>query len=158
MYVISINDQPSVTALSHWRYAMLVRDVLGTGPSRVIEIHADAFVTEALEKMHDERVGSLVVLDKGNLIGIVTERDYARKIVLKAMSAETTKISEIMTRDVLTVDVEQSIDSCLALMTENRIRHLPVVEGDAVVGVLSIRDLTAAVVDNMTSELARIDR
>lgn len=135
---------------------MLVKDLIGNGPARVIAIDKNSLVTEALEKMHDERVGSLVVLDDGLLIGIVTERDYAHKIVLKARSPETTKISEIMTAKVLTVDGDRSIDSCLALMTENKIRHLPVLDGDAVVGVLSIRDLTAAVVDSMTSELARI--
>jgi len=135
---------------------MLVKDLLGNGPARVIAISEDAFVTEALEKMHDERVGSLVVLDEGALVGIVTERDYAHKIVLKARSPESTKISEIMSSKVVTVDGDRSIDSCLALMTENRIRHLPVLEGGAVVGVLSIRDLTAAVVDSMTAELTQI--
>ena len=108
------------------------------------EVHSiapDATVYEALEKMAEKDVGALVVIDGANLLGVISERDYARKVILKDRSSKEMKVHEIMSAPAVTVSLSTAIDECMGRMTDNRCRHLPVVEGGTLVGVVSIGDL-----------------
>ena len=107
----------------------------------VLEIEADASVLDAVRRMVDANVGSLLVTDGGAIAGIVTERDYLRRVTLEGRTAEETPVREIMSSPLIVVTPETTIDECMALMTDRRIRHLPVVEGGDVVGVISIGDV-----------------
>jgi len=128
-------------------------DVWGIAPS--------ATVFEAIALMDQRRVGALVVLSGAELAGIISERDYARKVILKGRSSKETLVSDIMTKDVITVSLEESVETCLRIMTNNRIRHLPVVDADELVGLVSIGDLVrsiisaqAAVLDHLNNYIA----
>jgi CBS domain-containing protein len=104
-------------------------------------IGPDASVYQAIEMMSARQVGALIVTSGGRLLGIVSERDYARKVILKGHNSQDTRVREIMTTPVLYVTPEQSLDDCMRLMTSRRVRHLPVLEGDNVVGIISIGDV-----------------
>jgi CBS domain-containing protein len=104
-------------------------------------IGPDASVYQAIEMMSARQVGALIVTSGGRLLGIVSERDYARKVILNGRHSQETKVREIMTAPVLFVTPEQSLDDCMRLMTSRRVRHLPVLEGDNVVGIISIGDV-----------------
>jgi CBS domain-containing protein len=123
-----------------------VRHVLEVKGRQTWSIQPDASVYEALTLMADKEVGALLVLDGGKLIGIISERDYARKVILKGKSSLDTAVRDIMTPRVICVRPEQTIEECMALMTDKHVRHLPVVVGDDVVGVISIGDLVKAVI------------
>lgn len=110
------------------------------GPG-VWSISPDATVYEAIEQMAEKRIGALVVLREGRLEGIVSERDYARKVILKSKHSQETKVHEIMTAPVHSIGPDESIHECMRIMSTQRVRHLPVLDGDRVVGVVSIGDL-----------------
>jgi CBS domain-containing protein len=118
-----------------------VQTLLRNKGRAVWSISPDASVYQAVELMSDKQVGALVVLSGGRLDGIVSERDYARKVILKGRSSHETRVRDIMTAPVMYVTPTQSIDECMRLMTSRRVRHLPVLEGETVVGVLSMGDL-----------------
>jgi CBS domain-containing protein len=105
-------------------------------------------VFSALQLMANHKIGFLVVLDGNRLVGVMSERDYARKVVLQNKSSKDMPVSEVMTRDVVTVTSDHTIPQCMALMNTHGFRHLPVVEGEAVIGVLSIRDLLKATIEH----------
>jgi CBS domain-containing protein len=107
----------------------------------VLEIEADASVFEAVKRMVEANVGSLLVTDAGEITGIVTERDYLRRVTLEGRTDKETPVREIMTSPLIVVTPETPIDECMALMTDRRIRHVPVVDGGEVVGLISIGDL-----------------
>ena len=109
--------------------------------SQVQSVAPDVTVYEALEKMADKDIGALVVMDGTDLVGVLSERDYARKVILKDRSSKEIKVSEIMSSSVVTVNLKTTVDECMYCMTDKRCRHLPVVEGGAVIGIVSIGDL-----------------
>ena len=123
-----------------------IRQLLNQKGGKVCSIGPDATVFDAVAKMAQNDIGSLTVMDSEALIGIITERDYARNVVLKGKSSSTTAIWEIMDRRVITVRPEQSVEECMALMTEWHVRHLPVVEGEKVIGIVSIGDLVKSII------------
>lgn len=118
-----------------------VAQLLVLKPDGLITIRPDAPVLDALRLLADKGVGAVLVMDGARLLGIVTERDYARKVELKGKTANTTLVSEIMTREVVFVRPNQTNEDCMALMTGKHLRHLPVIEKDQVIGLLSIGDL-----------------
>lgn len=118
-----------------------LRQLLQAKPAGILSIAPDARVIDALKVMAEKNVGALLVMDSGRLIGIITERDYARKVILHGKSSLDTPVREIMTDKVLCVHPDQSVEECMGLMTDKRIRHLPVMDGDKLIGVLSIGDL-----------------
>jgi CBS domain-containing protein len=118
-----------------------VRQLLAGKETGVLSIAPDALVIDALKLMADKDVGALLVMQDGRLKGIFSERDYARKIVLRGKSSVNTPVSEIMSDKVIYVKPEQTLDECMALITRKRVRHLPVMEGETVLGVISIGDL-----------------
>jgi CBS domain-containing protein len=123
-----------------------VRDVLDQKGRGVYYIHPDATVLAALEMMAEHQIGALVVIDGGNLTGIITERDYARKIVLKGRTSPRTLVREIMATTVICTRLDQTVEECMAIMTAKAVRHLPVLEHTTVVGLVSIGDLVKSVI------------
>ena len=136
----------------------LVKHLLEAKPRVIHAIAPDQPVLEAIRMMADKHVGALLVMRADELVGIVSERDYARKVILKGKSSATTPVSEIMSAPVLSVAPGDSAHRCMRVMTEKRIRHLAVVEGGKVVGVLSIGDLVKAVIDEQAEELEQLQR
>lgn len=118
-----------------------VRSLLAHKDQTLWSISPDASVYEAIESMSEKHIGALVVLGEGHLAGIITERDYARKVILKGRQSRETQVREIMSAPVLFVTPDQTIAECMQLMTSRRVRHLPVVEGHRAIGMLSIGDL-----------------
>ena len=126
-----------------------VAEILRNKPNnRVHSVSPDDKVLTALQRMAEEGIGALLVMQDGKIAGIFTERDYARKVVLHGRFSGDTPVSEIMTRAVRFVHPSQSCEECMALMTENRLRHLPVLEGEEVVGLVSIGDLVKSVISH----------
>jgi len=118
-----------------------VREILEEKGSAVYRIDAGASVYEAVERMVDLNVGALLVMAEGEVAGIVTERDYLRRVTLQGRTDRETEVREIMSSPLVVVTLETTVEECMALMTDRRIRHLPVVEEDRVVGMISIGDL-----------------
>ena len=118
-----------------------VSEILGDKGGDVLRIHATASVFEAVQQMVEANVGSLLVTDGGDIAGIVTERDYQRRVTLEGRTDHDTAVGEIMTSPLVVVTPETAIDECMAVMTDRRIRHLPVVEGGEVGGIVSIGDV-----------------
>lgn len=118
-----------------------VAQLLKLKPAGAISIRPDVPVLDALKLLADKDLGAVLVMDGSRLVGIVSERDYARKVELKGKAANATRVSEIMTKEVIFVTPDQSNEECMALMTGKRLRHLPVIDNERVVGVLSIGDL-----------------
>jgi CBS domain-containing protein len=115
--------------------------------SHVETVDPDMTVFEALAIMADREIGSLVVMQGEKPIGLFTERDYARNIILKGRTSKLTKVDEIMTSRVIVVHLDQSIEECMAIMTDKRVRHLPVMQGNKMVGIISIGDLVKAIIE-----------
>lgn len=135
----------------------LVKHLLDSKGRHVISIAPDLSVFDAIKLMADQSVGSLIVMDDDKLCGIVTERDYARKVIIKGRASESTSVAEIMTTDVLTTSGLETVNRCMEMMTERRIRHLPVVEDDQVIGMISIGDLVQAIIAGQQEEIEQLE-
>ncbi len=125
----------------------LIKYILDSKGNDVWAIGSNDSVFEAIKMMAEKKVGALLVIDGKKLSGIVSERDYARKVILQGKSSEKTPVKDIMTANVISADPTQTVEECMELMTDHRIRHLPVLDGKKIVGVLSIGDLVKAIID-----------
>lgn len=135
---------------------MLVRDILKDKGTKVHSIAPDETVYQAIAKMDKLNIGALIVLDNQQLKGIISERDYRSKVILKGRSSKTTNVSEIMTSDVYYVSPTDSVETCMSIMTEKKIRHLPVMEGDDLAGVVSIGDLVKNKISQQKFEIKNL--
>lgn len=124
----------------------------------VWSIGPEASVYDAIAKMAQEEVGALVVLEGESLVGLMSERDYARKVVLQGRSSRDTKIKDIMTTRVAYARPDQSVEDCMAMMTEKRIRHLPVMDGDKLLGVISIGDLVKFIIEEQKHVIEQLEQ
>jgi CBS domain-containing protein len=118
-----------------------VHQLLESKGRTIVSVSPEAKVIDALRVMAEREIGAVLVVDNGRLVGVMSERDYARKVVLKGKSSQETHVREIMTERVIYVRPQQTVPECMALMTNKRVRHLPVLDGDQLVGVLSLGDL-----------------
>jgi CBS domain-containing protein len=134
-----------------------VKDILGTKGHDVWSTTPNATVYEALKAMAEKNVGALVVMDEDAVVGIVSERDYARKVILHGRSSKEIHVREIMSTEVYYVRPEQNIQECMALMTEKRVRHLPALKHDQLVGVISIGDVVKAVIADHESTIKHLE-
>jgi CBS domain-containing protein len=125
-----------------------VRHILDQKGRQVWSIHPGDTVYDAIKMMADKNVGALVVLDGGKIVGIVTERDYARNVFLKGRGSPQTLVGEIMVRDVVCVEADKSIEEGMAIMTAKRVRHLPVIDDDKLFGIVSIGDLVKSIISD----------
>jgi CBS domain-containing protein len=147
-----------VAARKHGRFDMTrVRQLLERKGSAIFSVEPEDPVLEAIRLMADRHVGALLVMKGGELAGIVSERDYARKVILLGRSSSATPVWQIMSSPVHTVSPDQSLDDCMRLMTERRVRHLPVVDKGKVVGVLSIGDLVKAVIEEQRQTIEQLE-
>jgi CBS domain-containing protein len=135
-----------------------VATILEGKGGEVLRIGPDATVFEALELMAEKGVGALVVTDGDHLAGILSERDYARKVILLDRGSRETKVGEIMTREVITVEPARTVTECMELMTERRFRHLPVVSDGELIGVISIGDVVKAVISEQRQLIKELEQ
>jgi CBS domain-containing protein len=134
-----------------------VRQILGEKGNAVHTIAPDASVFEALQRMAQHDVGALVVLERGELAGLISERDYARKIILVGKSSKETRVREIMSTRLVTVDSQQRMSDCMSKMTQKRIRHLPVLENGQLAGIISIGDVVKAIIEDQQSTIEELE-
>jgi CBS domain-containing protein len=135
-----------------------VRHLLEAKGSEIHSVQPDTPVLEAIKRMAELGIGALLVMRDNSLVGVISERDYARKVVLQGRASASTPVSEIMSANVLTVGLDSSVEECMRLCTDSRMRHLPVIEDNQVVGVVSIGDLVKAVIDDQAQEIEHLQR
>jgi CBS domain-containing protein len=124
----------------------------------VWSVSPDTSVLDAIKKMADKGIGALLVLENGKPVGIVSERDYARKVILQGRSSQQTPVREIMTTRVVCARPDLNVEECMAIMTDKRIRHLPVMEGDRLLGMISIGDLVKAIIAEQQFIIKQLER
>jgi signal-transduction protein with cAMP-binding, CBS, and nucleotidyltransferase domain len=135
-----------------------VDQLLKTKPTTVFSVEMGTSVLEGLQLMMQENISALLVIENGKLEGVFTERDYARKIVLKGRSSKDTPISEVMSSELITVSRLDTIDHCMQVMTSQHIRHLPVIEANQVVGMISIGDLVKFVIEEQRKTIEHLEK
>jgi CBS domain-containing protein len=133
-----------------------ISEILSFKGNAVWSIKPDATVFEAVQLMSDKNIGALLVIENEKLVGIISERDYTRNIVLKGKSSKQTAVKEIISRNVIHVTPSHSVEDCLRLMTDHRVRHLPVLDGESIVGVVSIGDLVNWIISAQTSTIHQL--
>lgn len=136
----------------------LVKHLLETKGDNIWSIEPERSVLDAIKTMAEKGIGALLVMEGDDLHGIISERDYARKVILQGRSSRETPVREIMTDKVFSTEPDRTVKECMALMTEKRIRHLPVVDGGSVVGVLSIGDLVKAKIEEQEHEIEQLHK
>jgi CBS domain-containing protein len=136
----------------------LVSQILKTKGNKIWSIASQETAYKALQLMSEKNLGAVLVIDKGTVVGIFTERDYARKVILKGKSSKTTPVSELMTKEVLCVDPETSVENCMSLMTEKFVRHLPVMEKKKLVGVVTQGDVVKQLIADQKFENEELER
>jgi CBS domain-containing protein len=125
-----------------------VKDILRVKGSNVYSTAPDATVYDVLKQMAEKNVGALMVLEGEKIVGLISERDYARKTILKGRLSKETAVKEIMTANVITVGPEKDLEECMELFTDKRVRHLPVIENEKIIGIVSIGDVVKGVIDH----------
>jgi CBS domain-containing protein len=134
-----------------------VKDILRTKGHNVYSVEPSIMVLQAIELMCEKNIGGLLIVENGKLEGIFTERDYARKLILKGKSSKNTPISELMTKNPITITPDNSIEDCMNLMTGKFIRHLPVVEGDKLIGLISIGDVVKHIIEEQKDIIEHLE-
>ncbi|MFT5573696.1 MAG: CBS domain-containing protein [Cryomorphaceae bacterium] len=134
-----------------------VGNILTLKSSEIWSIAPDSSVFEALEMMADKNVSGLLILENEKLVGIFTERDYARKLILKGKFSKKTKVSELMTKNILYVEPDNTLKDCMTLMTNKRIRHLPVLDNGRLVGILTIGDLVKLIISEQKTTIHQLE-
>lgn len=135
-----------------------VNQILDAKGARIVAVPPDAPVLEVIRLMAEHHIGSVLVVQDGRLVGIATERDYARKVILQGRSSADTPVGQIMSSPVLTVIPTDTAQTCMGLMTERKIRHLPVVDNGQLLGLISIGDLVKAVIEDQRQEIAQLQQ
>jgi CBS domain-containing protein len=135
-----------------------VKQLVDEKPHKLLSIAPSMSVFEALQKMAEFDVGALVILDEGRLVGIFSERDYARKLILHGKSSKETRVEEIMTTRVVCIGPDRSAEECMALMTDKRVRHLPVLEDKKVVAVISIGDVVREMIEDQKHTIEQLEQ
>ncbi len=134
-----------------------IQQVLRKKGGQVHTIGPDDTVYDAIRKMADENIGSLIVIDNGKIIGIITERHYARNVALKGRASPSTHVSDVMETTVLYAQPDQSVEECMAIMTDKRVRHLPVIDGGQLIGLVSIGDLVQNIISDQQFTIDQLE-
>jgi len=134
-----------------------IRELLKKKGNEIFSIQADATVIDALRLLAEKRIGALIAMEGDKLAGIISERDYARKVILEGRSSGDTRVRDIMTRRVICARPDQEVEECLALMTEKRVRHLPIMESKQLVGVVSIGDLVKSIIAEQKFQIEQME-
>ena len=135
----------------------LVKHLLDRKGRHIISVKPDDSVLDAIRVMAEKNIGAVVVMQGDELLGIMSERDYARKVIVKGRASDNTAVADIMTADVLTTSGAETVNKCMGMMTKKKIRHLPVVEDDTVVGMISIGDLVQAIIADQQEEIEHLE-
>jgi CBS domain-containing protein len=136
----------------------LIKHLLDRKGRQIIAVKPDSSVLDAIRLMAEKNIGALLVMEGGRLLGIMSERDYARKVVVKGRASDSTPVSDIMSANVVTTSSTETVNTCMALMTDRRIRLLPVVDDGVVVGVISIGDLVQAIIADQQEAIEQLEQ